>query len=55
MDENNIKRIQPHNVKAEKSVIGAMLMKPDAISQVEPLLVKDDFYIKKYGILYEYY
>ena len=53
MDENNIKRIQPHNVKAEKSVIGAMLMKPDAISQVEPLLVKDDFYIKKYGILYE--
>ena len=53
MDENSIKRIQPHNKKAEQSVIGAMLMDPDAISQVEPLLTKEDFYIAQYGILFE--
>ena len=53
MDENSIKRIQPHNKKAEQSVIGAMLMDPDAISQVEPLLTKDDFYVAQYGILFE--
>lgn len=53
MDENSIKRIQPHNKKAEQSVIGAMLMDADAISQVEPLLTKEDFYIAQYGILYE--
>lgn len=53
MDENSIKRIQPHNKKAEQSVIGAMLMDADAISQVEPLLTKDDFYIAQYGIIFE--
>lgn len=53
MDENSIKRIQPHNKKAEQSVLGAMLMDADAISQVEPLLTKEDFYIVQYGIIYE--
>ncbi len=53
MDENSIKRIQPHNKKAEQSVLGAMLMDADAISQVEPLLTKEDFYIAQYGIIYE--
>ncbi|MBE5932833.1 MAG: replicative DNA helicase [Lachnospiraceae bacterium] len=53
MDENSIKKIQPHNKKAEQSVIGAMLMDADAISQVEPLLTKDDFYIAQYGIIFE--
>ncbi len=53
MDENSIKRIQPHSKKAEQSVIGAMLMDSDAISQIEPILTKDDFYIAQYGILYE--
>ena len=53
MDENSIKRIQPHNKKAEQSVLCAMLMDVDAISQIEPLLVKEDFYIAQYGIIYE--
>ena len=53
MDENSIKRIQPHNKKAEQSVLGAMLMEVDAISQVEPMLTKEDFYITQYGIIYE--
>ena len=53
MDENSIKRIQPHSKKAEQSVIGAMLMDSDAISQIEPILTKDDFYVAQYGILYE--
>ena len=53
MDENSIKRIQPHNKKAEQSVLCAMLMDEDAISQVEPLLVKEDFYVAQYGIIYE--
>ncbi len=53
MDENSIKRIQPHNKKAEQSVLGAMLMDADAISQVEPILTKEDFYIAQYGIIYE--
>ncbi|MBO5388025.1 MAG: replicative DNA helicase [Lachnospiraceae bacterium] len=53
MDENSIKRIQPHNKKAEQSVLGAMMMDNEVISQVEPILAKEDFYITQYGIIYE--
>jgi len=53
MDENSIKRIQPHNKKAEQSVLGSMIMDNEVISVVEPLLSKEDFYIAQYGIIYE--
>lgn len=53
MDENSIKRIQPHNNEAEQSVIGAMLMDRDVIGDVGDLLCKADFYNAQYGILYE--
>lgn len=53
MDENVIRRIQPHNNDAEKSVIGAMLMDRDVISDVADLLSKEDFYNAQYGILFE--
>ena len=53
LDENFIKRIQPHNEEAEKSVLGAMLMDRDAIVEAEDMLVKEDFYQRQYGILFE--
>lgn len=53
MDENIIRRIQPHNNDAEKSVIGAMLMDRDVISDVADLLLREDFYNAQYGILFE--
>lgn len=53
VDENFIKRIQPHNEEAEKSVLGAMLMDRDAIVEAEDILVKEDFYQRQYGVLFE--
>ncbi len=53
MDENSIKRIPPHSNKAEQSIIGAMLMDRDVISEVGDMLVKEDFYNTQYGILFE--
>jgi len=53
VDENFIKRIQPHNEEAERSVLGAMLMDRDAIVEAEDILVKEDFYQRQYGILFE--
>ena len=53
VDENFIKRIQPHSEEAEKSVLGSMLMDRDAIVEAEDLLVKEDFYQRQYGILFE--
>ncbi len=53
MDENHIARIQPHNKEAEQSVVGAMLLDRDVISEVADMLSRDDFYFPQYGALYE--
>lgn len=53
MDEALIKKIQPHNLEAEKSVIGSMLMDRDAVMIVADLLKKEDFYQGQYGVLFE--
>lgn len=53
VDENFIKRIQPHNEEAERSVLGCMLMDRDAIAVAEDALVKEDFYQRQYGIVFE--
>lgn len=53
MEETSIKRIQPHNVEAEQSVIGSMIMDRDAIVVVSDILTKEDFYLAQYGILFE--
>jgi replicative DNA helicase len=53
MDENTVKRIQPHNDEAEKAVIGAMLMNRDVISDVADMLVREDFYNPRYGMMFE--
>lgn len=52
-EEDVVKRIMPHNLEAEMSVIGAMLMDQQAIGSVMEILTKDDFYSRQYGIMYE--
>ena len=52
-DENTIKRIPPHDMNAERSVIGSMLMDRDAISEVSAILTKEDFYNTQYGIIFD--
>lgn len=53
MDESAVKRIPPHNTDAEKSVIGSMLMSPEAAMAAEEILSGDDFYSPQYGIVFE--
>ena len=53
MEEALIKRVMPHSVEAEQSVVGAMLMDRDAITIASEILTVDDFYQKQYGILFE--
>ena len=53
MDENVIRRIQPHNNEAEQAVIGAILMDRDVISEISDRLSRTDFYNAQYGIIYE--
>ncbi|MBQ0146766.1 MAG: replicative DNA helicase [Lachnospiraceae bacterium] len=53
MDEALIKRVLPHSIEAEQSVIGSMLMDKDAIPAAVDILNKEDFYSTQYGIMYE--
>lgn len=51
-EEQIIKRIMPHSVEAEQSVIGAMILDKDAIITASELLSEDDFYGKQFGQIF---
>ena len=53
MDDNLLKRVMPHNLEAEQSVIGSMLMDSHAIETATEILTGEDFYAKQNGILFE--
>ena len=53
MDETILTRIKPNSIEAEQSVIGSMIMDKDAISTALEILIKEDFYHKQYGVVYE--
>jgi replicative DNA helicase len=52
-DEAVLKRVLPHSIEAEQSVIGAMLMSKDEIGRVSEVITGEDFYAKQYGILFD--
>ncbi len=51
MDEALIKRVPPHSIEAEQSVVGAMLMDKDAITTAGEIICGDDFYQTAYGVI----
>ena len=53
MDENLMKRVLPHSIEAEQSVIGSMLMDRDAIIAASEIVTADEFYQHQYGVMFE--
>jgi len=53
MEEALIKRVMPHSVEAEQSVIGAMLMDRDAIMTSAEIISGSDFYQSAYGVVFD--
>ncbi|NLJ95977.1 MAG: replicative DNA helicase [Clostridiales bacterium] len=53
MDEAFIKKILPHSMEAEQSVIGSMIMDRDAIVMASEILDSSDFYDQQKGILFD--
>ena len=53
MDEALIKRVPPHSIEAEQSVVGAMLIDKDAITAASEIICGDDFYQTAYGIVFD--
>ncbi len=46
-------RMPPHSVPAEQSVLGALLLAPEALKQVRDQLVPDDFYRREHQVIYQ--
>ena len=53
MDEAVLKKVLPHSIEAEQSVIGSMLMDKEAITIASEQISGEDFYGKQYGILFD--
>lgn len=53
MEEALIKRVMPHSVEAEQSVVGAMLMDKDAITTASEIISGQDFYQTSYGVVFD--
>ena len=53
MDEALLKRVMPHSLEAEQSVIGSMLLDREAIAVASELLTSEDFYQKQYGVVFD--
>ena len=51
-EEEAVRRIMPHDLEAEQSVIGSMIMDKDAIAAASELLTEEDFYSKQYGVVF---
>ena len=51
--EEAIRRIMPHSLEAEQSVIGSMIMDADAVIAAAELLKEEDFYSRQYGIFFQ--
>ncbi|HEX4622306.1 MAG TPA: replicative DNA helicase [Myxococcaceae bacterium] len=45
-------RVPPHDLDAETSVLGAILLDPTAITRVLPILIPEDFYRENNGTIY---
>lgn len=53
MDEALIRRVLPHSIEAEQSVVGSMLMDKEAIMTASEILTPEDFYGRQYGVMFE--
>jgi replicative DNA helicase len=53
MEEALLKRILPHSIEAEQSVIGSMIMDREAIIIAGEIITGPDFYSRQYGVVFE--
>ena len=48
-----LERLPPQNIEAERAVLGAMMIRKEAIIEVQEILQPDDFYREIHRIIYE--
>ncbi|MFA6098763.1 MAG: replicative DNA helicase [Patescibacteria group bacterium] len=53
MANQNIEKLPPQNLEAEKSVLGSLLIDKDAIISIADILMPDDFYKDMHGDIFD--
>ncbi|MDO5132380.1 MAG: replicative DNA helicase [Eubacteriales bacterium] len=51
--EDAISRVMPHSLEAERSVLGSMLIDPEAVETAAEIIREEDFYARQNGILFQ--
>lgn len=46
-------KVPPHNIEAEKAVIGSIMLRPESINEVMDIINPDVFYSQRHRIIYE--
>lgn len=52
-DSNQHNRIPPQSLDSERALLGALLLKPDAVHDVADTIKSDSFYAEKHRLIYE--
>lgn len=52
-EETLLKRVLPHDIDAEQSVIGSMIMDREAITIASEIVSGEDFYGRQYGVVFD--
>ena len=52
-EEALLKRVLPHSIEAEQSVIGCMILSREAITVAADMLKEEDFYNRQYGVVFQ--
>lgn len=47
------KKIPPHSIEAEESLLGAILIEPEGLTKILDTLISEDFYKDSHGIIFE--
>lgn len=53
MAEEWQKRVLPHNIDAERSVLGSILLDREAIMTASEIVLPEDFYVKQHEVLFQ--
>ena len=51
--EDVVTRVMPHSLEAERSVLGSMLIDPEAVEAAAEIIKEEDFYARQNGILFQ--
>ena len=51
--QNNNLRIPPQSIPSEQAVLGSIMLRKDAMHEVEDIISPDSFYVEKHKMIFQ--